>query len=248
MQVIINADDLGMTREVNDAIFALIAGGRITSSTVMANGFAWEDAALRAKAFPQCSFGAHLNATQFQPLAVTPGLKPLLDGSGNFSENQLREVNITRELQAALLIEWKAQVMRLCEAGFRISHFDSHHHVHTIPGVFPVLKQLQRLFNIRKVRLSRNYYLPETPVPITRHLAKAVWKFALKNYFKTKTTDGFTSLDVFLKKADQININYCIELQAHPGNIKYQTETQMFGCEWVQKLPFPIKLISYDGL
>ena len=44
MKIIINADDLGLSCLVNDEIFSLIANGRITSSTIMANAPATEDA------------------------------------------------------------------------------------------------------------------------------------------------------------------------------------------------------------
>jgi hypothetical protein len=71
--VIVNADDLGMSREVNDAIFELMSRGRISSATILANAPATRDAARRAQAFPRCSFGVHLNLTQFEPLTGGPG-------------------------------------------------------------------------------------------------------------------------------------------------------------------------------
>src|SRR6185312_1140149 len=57
---------------------------------------------------------------------------------------------------AAILTEWCAQIGRLRALGVTLSHFDSHHDVHTIADLFPVLKTLQNRYGVRKVRLTRN--------------------------------------------------------------------------------------------
>ena len=60
MKIIINADDLGKSMKVNDAIFKLMDKNLITSSTIMANGDYVEDAIVRSKKYPNFSFGIHL--------------------------------------------------------------------------------------------------------------------------------------------------------------------------------------------
>src|SRR5690349_11238443 len=79
--VIINADDLGMSERVNEAIFDLMAQGRVTSATVMANGPAFRHAISGISRFPACSFGAHLNLTEFAPVTGGPDAA-LLTGAG----------------------------------------------------------------------------------------------------------------------------------------------------------------------
>ena len=79
IQVIINADDLGMSRAVNDATFSLIERGSITSATIMANGPEVEQAIARLTAFPAASYGIHLNLTEFHPISAAKGLAPLLN-------------------------------------------------------------------------------------------------------------------------------------------------------------------------
>jgi predicted glycoside hydrolase/deacetylase ChbG (UPF0249 family) len=249
MKAIINADDLGISIVVNDAIFELMAKGRVTSATVMANGAALEDAAMRAKQFPQCSFGVHLNASEFRPITSGLGLRTILDDSGCFAGNRLREIKITSELREALFGEWSAQVERVQAAGFRVSHFDSHHHMHTVPGVFPVLKRLQRKFGMRKVRITLNIYLNSAPAPLPRWLAKVVWNFCLRNYFQTKTTDGFASLEIFAKAAAELKGNFrSVELMVHPGGESFTEETKMLAGEWWRGLPVAIEPISYNEL
>ena len=84
IRIIVNADDLGFNPAVNSAIFELIAAGRVTSATLLANGPAAEEAMAQAAATRGASFGVHLNATQFRPLTGAPALKPLLGDDGNF--------------------------------------------------------------------------------------------------------------------------------------------------------------------
>jgi predicted glycoside hydrolase/deacetylase ChbG (UPF0249 family) len=249
MKVIINADDLGASLEVNDAVFHLMAVGRVTSATLLANGTALADAAVRSRNFPQCSFGVHLNASQWQPITHDTGLQPILDDAGYFAGDRLREVYVTSALRTALFQEWCAQVERVQLANVRISHLDSHHHLHTVPKVFPVLKQVQRRFGIRRVRQTMNIYPPEKPASRRLLASKALWNWALRNYFATATTDGFTSLEVFHRTATKLRRNYgVVELMVHPGGEAFMAETALLAKEWWRDFPFPIQMISYNEL
>lgn len=138
-----------------------MAQGCITSSTILANGPAFDNAILRIRDYPQCSIGVHLNLTEFRPL-VAGGLFPILDGEGCFAGGRIRHIPIGGQLREAIFQEWCAQIERLASLGLRPSHIDSHHHVHTIPALFPVLKRVQRRFGLRKVRITMNIYPPDS--------------------------------------------------------------------------------------
>src|SRR5258708_6022248 len=101
IRLIINADDLGITSVVNDAIFDHIDRGFVSSATLLANGPAVADAAKRIQLFRKASFGVHLNATEFAPLTKDRALSPILDGDGRFAGN-VRKVAIDSQLQRAL--------------------------------------------------------------------------------------------------------------------------------------------------
>ena len=249
MRIIVNADDLGMRPEVNAAIFELLSRRRVSSATLMANGPALEDAIRELHRFPSCSFGVHLNLTEFRPLTNHPGLGPILQDSGEFRKNAIREIKITPQLQQAAFKEWSAQVNRLLALGVRLSHFDSHHHVHTIPGLFRVLKRLQKRFGIRRVRLTQNLYLPDAPPPRKLLWSKALWNGALRWYYRTRTTRGFTSAERFLKIARHGRpALQSVELMAHPGGPAFEAETRMLAEPWQENLPFASTLISYNDL
>jgi len=226
-----------------------MAKGRVTSATLLANGAALEEAAAMAGNFPQCSFGVHLNATQWQPLTKDADLRPILDAEACFGGNRLREVPITGALRAALFREWCAQVEHVLSAGVRVSHIDSHHHVHTVPGVFPVLKRLQRHFGIRKVRQTMNIYPDDAPASLRLKASKALWNLALRRYLPTKTTEGFTSLAIFHRTAAKLNLSFeAIELMVHPGGKGFEDETALLAGEWWRDLPMPIRFVNYNEL
>jgi predicted glycoside hydrolase/deacetylase ChbG (UPF0249 family) len=250
MKVIVNADDLGFSRGVNDAIFSLMARGRVTSATIMANGADVEDAVRRAGEFPRCSFGVHLNAFGLRPLTQNAGLSPILDQAGNFAGNVIRQMAIPAPLREAIFQEWCAQVDKLQSLGLRVSHFDSHHHTHTLPALLPVLKRLQRRFNIRKVRISMNIYSRQTPARSPWLPAgKAIWNFALRHFPATTTTEGFSSLQVFCEAWRESPRQFgSVELMVHPGAAHFEAETKLLDSPWWEELSLSSQFISYHEL
>ena len=164
LRCIVNADDLGVSKEVNSAIFAMMERGRVTSATILANGDAFVDAVARVHEFPHCSFGVHLNATEFKPVHSDYGLQPLLNSQGLFN-GKFREVKLGVKLLTALRDEFSRQIERVAARIGSISHIDSHHHVHTVPYLFPILSSLGRKYGIPSIRLSKNLYSPGENIP-----------------------------------------------------------------------------------
>jgi chitin disaccharide deacetylase len=142
-RLIINADDFGFTRDVNAGIVQVHRSGVLTSTTLMANGEAFDDAVRLAKETPTLDIGAHLVLVQGnslldgRPLPVGPRqLLPVL---------ARRALNVYAEL--------KAQIQKIVSAGLKISHLDSHKHTHLVPGVFRTVVKLADEFGIPWVRL-----------------------------------------------------------------------------------------------
>jgi predicted glycoside hydrolase/deacetylase ChbG (UPF0249 family) len=251
MLIIVNADDLGASEPINKEVFDLMESGLVTSATIMSNAPAFAHAAERTRDFPNCSFGVHLNLSAFRPMSYSPGLDPVLDEIGNLSR-KVFEVPITAGMQAAFLQEWTAQVQHVYDAGVPISHFDSHHHAHTIPKLFPVLKALQRRFGIRKVRSTINLLPPEERMSSLRSLKKALFRFALHHYYPTKSPDGFATFDDFAAalKSGRLPKFQFLELMVHPGttNPRYIEEIALLRSGWQTSLPPRFRLGSYHSL
>ena len=246
--VIVNADDLGISKEVNDATFELMSKGRISSATIMANGPAAREAARCVSNFPDCSFGVHLNLTQFEPLTGGPGAR-LLVGDGAQMSRAIEHARPSLERIRAAYREFCAQIERVASLGVRINHLDSHHHVHTRPLVFPALKEIQRRYGIRRVRLSKNFYSPDTPCPADARWKKRTYNWALKSIYPTRTTDAFTEfLTYYHADAARKRSIGRIELMVHPGASYAAEETAILESDWTACADSPVRLISYAQL
>ena len=246
--VIVNADDLGMSQTVNEATFDLMAKGRISSATMMANGPAVCDAARGVARFPGCSFGVHLNLTQFEPLTGGPGARLLIDERGQMSRaNERARPGLDR--LRAVYDELCAQIERVASLGVRISHIDSHNHVHTRSAVFPALKEVQRRYGIRRVRLSKNFYTPDRPCSPKKLWKKRAYNWALKSIYRTRTTDIFTEFLTYYHADPASTRGFgLIELMVHPGAAYAAEETSALHSEWTARHPGRVRLISYAQL
>ena len=60
MQLIVNADDFGFTKDVNAGIVEAHQCGILTATTLMANGAAFDDAVRLALENPSLDVGCHL--------------------------------------------------------------------------------------------------------------------------------------------------------------------------------------------
>jgi chitin disaccharide deacetylase len=248
VQVIINADDFGISQDVNRAIVELLDRERITSATIMANAPAFDDAVRHVARLSHCSFGVHLNLTEFGSLTRHAGFGDYLDAAGSF-RGELRARRLDAAFRAAVSAEWSAQIERVLAAGVPVSHLDSHHHTHTIPQLFPCLHEVRRRFGIRRVRISRNLYARGGLRRRVNLVSKSVWNGALRHYAGASTTDRFTDFGDFVALAGRLrSLPRTIELMVHPGGPQSAVETALLTSDWRTKLPFPTELVSYHAL
>ena len=216
MRIILHADDLGISTKINDAIFALMDERKVTSASILANGPAFGDAVHRAQRFKSCSFGVHLNITEFAPLYCCHALEPLLV-DGKFQRPE-RGFIYERSHAFAIFREWTAQVKRIRQAGIAISHVDSHHHQHTRFSLLSALKQVCRSENIRRVRIRHTF---------TAHPGFARWRIdnhlynwrLRKNFLCVDELGSFTAFH-----PSRVPPRSNVELMLHPGNPRYEGE------------------------
>ena len=152
-RLIVNADDLGLTRGVNRAIGELYRAGALTSATLMPSGPEFEDGIELAHAHPGLGIGCHVVLTDGIPLSPPAKISSLL-GKPAAGEARLRP-SLTQFARAALLgqldeveIEREAemQLTRVLDAGIRPTHVDTHKHTHLFPVVLrAVLRAAERL-------------------------------------------------------------------------------------------------------
>lgn len=141
-QLIVNADDFGLTSGVNRGILEGHQRGLLTSATLMACGARFDEAAALAAQTPKLSVGCHvvlvdgspvLSATQVSSLVVTGrDLTPRFQES--LARFALRAVAGQLD-QKQIEHEVTAQIKKLQTAGIAVSHLDSHKHTHMFPVV-----------------------------------------------------------------------------------------------------------------
>lgn len=153
--LIINADDFGYNSGVNRGIIEAFAAGALRSTTVMAAGEAFAEAAELAAEQPGLAVGVHLCLVGTQsvcapadvPSLVAPDGR-LLPGLGAFVRRwirgKIRPADVARETAA--------QIDRVREAGLEPSHLDAHKHVFILPGVFRIVSRVCADRGIRAVR------------------------------------------------------------------------------------------------
>ena len=253
MKIIINADDLGRNAETNRKIIELAQSGHITSVSLIANAPAIGEVVGELTQFTKLSKGVHLNLTEFNPLTPLDklgALKECVNEQGLFrGEEFLRSRRITSALSEAIFVELVAQVDALLARGIQVSHFDSHNHIHNIPSLFLVIKRLQHHFGIRKVRTTWNIFSPQKEQGWSCRFRKHMWHLALRYYYRTVTTDGFSSLADFVEVASARVLEHSsVEVMVHPGDADYAEETSLLHTNWRERILLPTKLISYDEL
>lgn len=154
-KLIVNADDFGFTRGVNRAVVRAFKTGIVTSTTIMANGEAFDDAVELALANPGLGVGCHLAVVGGLPVAPPADVSSLVDSSGFLPGTltrllfKLARGSVPTE---ELMREFRAQLERVAQAGIRPTHVDTHKHSHTHPAVMKALAKVAAEFAIKCVR------------------------------------------------------------------------------------------------
>jgi hopanoid biosynthesis associated protein HpnK len=154
-ELILNADDFGLTKGVNEGIIRAYQDGVLTSTTLMANGPAFDDAVQCARANPKLGVGCHLVLAGGPAVAPPEDIPSLVDKNGRLpdslvafvarvSSGAIRAEDIERES--------RAQIAKIRGAGIEPTHLDTHKHTHAHPRVMKVLAQVAQALGITRVR------------------------------------------------------------------------------------------------
>jgi hopanoid biosynthesis associated protein HpnK len=146
----VNADDFGFTGGVNRGILHCHLHGILTSTTLMANGEAFDDAVRLARLHPTLDVGAHLVLVQGRSVLTGQPLPATVSALARALA--LRRLDPYREL--------RAQLEKILAAGVRVTHLDTHKHTHLLPPVLDAVLRLAREFGVRWVRRPFDLPLP----------------------------------------------------------------------------------------
>ncbi len=148
--LIINADDFGLSKSVNNAVMAGFKAGNLTSTTLMVNTQATAEAIVLAKKNPSLGVGLHFNLTFGQALAKSSYDGGLTDTQGEFLHRDILSKKLLKGhiTKSVIEAELKAQFAYMADNGLVASHIDGHQHIQAFPRVFDCVAGLCAEHNI----------------------------------------------------------------------------------------------------
>lgn len=157
-QLIITADDFGLSGGVNRAVEQGWKSGILTVASIMPGGTAFADAVKISRRNPGLQVGLHLTLVQGRSVLPPAEIPALVDAAGNFSANPVRaglRYFLDRGLYCQLKREIEAQIKKVIDAGIALSHIDGHLNMHLHPTIFRILAELMPRYGISSLRLPQ---------------------------------------------------------------------------------------------
>jgi chitin disaccharide deacetylase len=159
MNLILGADDFGISGEVNAAVLTAHRHGVLTSTSLVVAGAAATEAVAMARELPGLAVGLHLVVVDGPAVLPSHQIPRLVASDGKFANEPVKlglRYAFSRQTRAELAAELRAQFERFAATGLPLSHVDGHHHMHLHPVVFDLLLPLAVEYGARAVRLPRD--------------------------------------------------------------------------------------------
>jgi hopanoid biosynthesis associated protein HpnK len=251
LKLIVHADDFGLTEKINEGILQAHRHGILTSTSIVANGEAFEHAVALARANPRLDVGVHLTLVEERPLASPGEIPTLVDSDGRFHPHAIQfgrryfagKINLTEVRK-----ELEAQVEKVLAAGLTPSHLDSHQHLHVLPGVLKVAVALGRKYGIPAMRIPREIAVFSRigSVPFNRIVQALVLSSfcRMANGMRAQTTDRFAGF-LFGGNLNKENLRKILadmpgegscEIMCHPGLEGPGTRYAHWHYNWLDEL------------
>lgn len=207
-QLIVAADDFGLTDGVSSGIAEAIAAGVVTCTGAMvALPGAAERVARHYAPALNGRVGLHLQLSDGVPCAPLADVPSLVDDHGRFAD---RGDASRARVDDEMAIEWQAQLARLRACGVEAAHLDSHHHVHRWPAAIEPY-----------AALARRAKVPARGGPPAVHRALVKAGVPVAGWLDTTWFGGALTVDRFLAivaRAFAIaRERESVELMCHPG-------------------------------
>jgi hopanoid biosynthesis associated protein HpnK len=201
-RLIVNADDFGMAPGVNRAILELHAAEVLTSATLMARAAATEEAVNMALAMPGLGVGCHIVLVDGTPASEAGNIPSLIDSTtgalyptiGDF----LKRLYTARIRPSEIEAEAAAQIALLQSYGLRLTHIDTHKHMHMFPFV---LRPVLRAARAAGIRAIRNPFEPLWSInatiaaPESRRAEVLLLRRLESRFRRVVTREGFVTTD-----------------------------------------------------
>jgi predicted glycoside hydrolase/deacetylase ChbG (UPF0249 family) len=183
-RLIVNADDLGLSRGITDGILVAHAQGIVTSASLMVNQPAADYAVDRLPEVPNLDVGIHLNLCQGRPVLPPSSVPSLVDSDGCFLRpaEMARKLTFLRASTKEIEAEFCAQIDRMRSYGLVPSHADSHHRFHIYPAAAAAFHRAVSSRGITRARAARKKTWPASGALGDAHAGPLYRRLAVDTY------------------------------------------------------------------
>lgn len=154
-KLIVNADDFGLTEGVNRGIIHCFQNGIVSSTSLMANGIAFDDAASLYKKNPDLGIGWHAVLVGEKPILLRNNINSLVNSQGRFLDTHVHfmaKYFSGRINSGEVLRELESQLLKILNNGIVPDHINSHQFIHMLPVILRIVISLAKKYGIRYIR------------------------------------------------------------------------------------------------
>jgi predicted glycoside hydrolase/deacetylase ChbG (UPF0249 family) len=227
-RLIVNADDFGWSRGVNRGILQAHTQGILTSTTLLVNFPAMEDALSLSADHPKLGIGLHFNIVHGPPLSPPDRIPSLLDRSGYFagSASMFRRLMSRQVSTKHVQLEFEAQLTRFREFAGNPTHIDSHKHMHLFGSVRDAIAASSRDLAGTPIRSTQRAPGRSRSATLKFRILQHLGKRARATYDRSgfAATDDFIGLDQLGEASPERSTELLAstgagitELMCHPG-------------------------------
>jgi hopanoid biosynthesis associated protein HpnK len=156
--LIVNADDFGLSPEVNAGVIRAHRDGILGCASLMVAEPAAKSAAELARQNPELDVGLHAVVCRGRSILDASQLRGAVDTSGRFLENPVlagMRYFFDRSMRTKMTDELRAQVERHLELVGYLNHIDGHLNFHVHPLFADILIDLAVEYKVPCIRLPR---------------------------------------------------------------------------------------------
>jgi hopanoid biosynthesis associated protein HpnK len=179
-ELIVNADDFGLSSGANRAVIKAWQEGILTSASLMVTAGAADEAVELAKENPGLQVGLHLTLVQGRGAIPYEKFPSIVDRNGEFTNDPVHggmRYFFIKSMHGQLRREIDAQLAAFRKTGLQLSHIDGHLNIHMHPTVFAILSDLMPEYGVTTFRLSRERLGVDLKISPRRYLGKAADAF-----------------------------------------------------------------------
>ena len=250
-RLIVNADDFGLSPEVNAGIARAHRDGILRSASLMVAEPAARAAAELARDNPELDVGLHAVVCQGRSMLDGSRLGAAVGASGEFIDSPVAagmRYFFDRSLRAAMTDELRAQVERHLELVGYLNHIDGHLNFHVHPLFADILVNLAVEYKVPCIRLPRERVMTTLRLRQDNAMRKLVesviFRTLSRRTSRMMAERGLTSTDALfgLHQSGHMSENYVVgvidrirdgttELYFHPaadiGGVPPSVEAQL---------------------